>query len=74
MERAFRIKFRFDSLSGHNIHKWYHHFENTTCVCKSKSTGRPRVYEESVERVRESFRHSLNKSIQKASRELALPR
>ena len=55
VQHAFRIKFRYDSPSDNNICRWYHEYENTSFFCKGKSTGWPRVSEESVERVRESF-------------------
>lgn len=73
VQRAFRIKFRCDPPSDNNIRRWYHQFETTGCLCKGKSTGRPRVSEESVERVRESFTRSPRKSVRKASRELTMP-
>lgn len=73
VQRAFRNKFRCNPPSDNNIRRWYHQFENTGCLCKGKSTGRPRVSEESVERVREAFTRSPTKSVRKGSRELALP-
>ncbi|GFW33538.1 hypothetical protein TNCV_2210731 [Trichonephila clavipes] len=32
---------------------WYHQFETIGCLCQGKSTGRPRLTEESVDRVRD---------------------
>jgi hypothetical protein len=37
------------------------HFQTTGCLCKGKSTGRPRVSGEKVERVRASFAYSSKK-------------
>lgn len=73
VRRAFRTKFGFDPPSDNNIRRWYHQFEDTGCLCKGKSTGRPRVGEETVERVRETFTRSPKKSVRKASRELQVP-
>ena len=73
VQRAFRSKFHCNPPSDNNIRRWYHQFEDTGCLCKGKSTGRPRVTEERVERVRESFMRSPKKSVRKASRELAIP-
>ncbi|RZF32102.1 hypothetical protein LSTR_LSTR003965 [Laodelphax striatellus] len=63
VQRAFRIKFGCDPPSDNNIRRWFHQFEDTGCLCKGKSTGRPRVSEEDVERVRESFTRSPKKSV-----------
>ncbi|PNF14136.1 hypothetical protein B7P43_G18364, partial [Cryptotermes secundus] len=43
------------------------------CLCNLKSTGRPNVPDETVERVRESSVRSPQKSTVRASRELGLP-
>lgn len=72
VQRAFRIKFGCDPPSDNNIRRWFHQFEDTGCLCKRKSTGRPRVSEEDVERVRESFTRSPKKSVRKAGRELEI--
>ncbi|PSN39705.1 hypothetical protein C0J52_17980 [Blattella germanica] len=70
VQRAFGIKFGCDPPSDNSIRRWYHPFEDTGCPCKGKSTGRPRVSKETVERVRESFTRNPIKSVRKASREL----
>ena len=44
------------------------------CLCKGKSSGRPRVSYDNVERVREAFQRSPRKSLGRASRELVLPK
>ncbi|KAG8232970.1 hypothetical protein J437_LFUL013582 [Ladona fulva] len=49
VQRAFRIKFQCNLPSENNIRRWYHQFEDTGCLCKGKSTGRPRLTEERVE-------------------------
>lgn len=58
VQRAFRTKFGCDPPSDNNIRRWYHQFEDTGCLCKGKSAGRPRVSVESAERLRESFTRS----------------
>lgn len=73
VQRVFRIKFGCDPPSDNNIRRWYHQFEDTGCLCKGKSTGRPSVSEGTVERVRESFTRSPKKSVRKDSRELQMP-
>ena len=45
----------------------------TGCLCKGKSSGRPRVSNDNVERVCEAFQRSPHKSLGRASRELDLP-
>ncbi|GFW79523.1 DUF4817 domain-containing protein [Trichonephila clavipes] len=42
VQRAFRIKFGCQPPND-NILRWYHQFETTGCICKGKSTGRPRL-------------------------------
>ena len=41
--------------SPNSIRRWYQQLQTTGCLCKGKSAGRPRVSEESLERVRYSF-------------------
>ncbi|KAJ4430933.1 hypothetical protein ANN_19526 [Periplaneta americana] len=53
--------------------RWYADFKTRGCICKRKSTSRPSVREGNVERVRESFRRSPQKSTVNASRELNIP-
>jgi len=55
VQRAFRRQFNSDSPSPNSTRSWYQQFQATGCLCKGKSAGRPRVSEESMERVRQSF-------------------
>ena len=48
VQRALRIKFHCNPPTD-NIRRWYHQFEDTGCLCKGKSSGRPSVIEERVE-------------------------
>ena len=72
VQRAFRIKFHCNPPSD-NIRRWYHQFEDKGCLCKGKSSRRPRMIEERVERVSDAFALSPKKSVWRASRELAIP-
>ena len=47
VQRAFHIKFHCNPPSD-NIRRWYQ-FEDTGCLCKGKSSGRPSMIEERVE-------------------------
>ena len=72
VQRAFRRQFNSDPPSPNSIRRWYQQFQTTGCLCKGKSAGQSRVSEESVERVRQSFLRSPNKSVHRASRELEM--
>ena len=61
VQRAFRRQFNSDPPSPNSIRRWYQQFQMTGCLCIGKSAGRPRVSEESVERVRQSFLRSPKK-------------
>jgi len=56
-----------------SIYRWNYQFEQIGCLCKGKSSGRPRVSEENVRRIQESFERSPRKSTGRASRELGIP-
>ena len=56
-----------------SIYDWSKKFQETVCLCKGKSSGRPPVSEETVERVRETFTRSPRKSTTLASLELQMP-
>lgn len=73
VQRHFRTKFNKDPPTANSIRRWYAQFKASGCLCKGKSTGRPAVSEETVERVRASFTRSPRKSTNEASRELNVP-
>ena len=54
VQREFRARFRKDAPHRNNITRWYRQFVETGCLCKGKSSGRPRVSNDNVERVRET--------------------
>jgi len=73
VQRAFRLRFDIQPPMRKSICRWNHQFEQIGCLCKDKSSGRPRVSEENVRRIEESFELSLRKSTRRASRELGIP-
>ena len=50
VQRAFRLRFNIQSPTRKSICRWNHQFEQIGCLCKGKSSGRPRVSEENVKR------------------------
>ena len=74
VQREFRARFRKDAPQRKNIIRWYRQFVETGCLCKGKSSGRPRVSDDNVERVHEAFQRSPRKSLARANRELDLPK
>lgn len=74
VQRHFRTRFGEDPPSGPSIRKWYSDFTTRGCICRRKSSGRPAVSEETVDRIRESFTRSPQKSTIVASRELQIPK
>jgi hypothetical protein len=69
LQRAFRRQFQSDPPSANSMGHWYQQFQTNVCLYKGKSAGRPRVSEENVKRVRQSFLRSPKKSVRHASRE-----
>ena len=70
IQRAYRLRFQCDPPCGKNIRRWYRQFATNGCLCKGKSTGRPKVTVQDVDRIRASFLHSPKKSVRRASHEL----
>ena len=73
VQRAFRLRFNIQPPTRKSICRWNHQFEQIGCLCKGKSSGRPRVSEENVRRIQESFERSPRKSTHRVSRELGIP-
>jgi len=71
-QRAFRLRFNIQPTTRKSICRWNHQFEQIGCLCKGKSSGRPRVSEENVRRIPESFERSPRKSTRRTSRELGI--
>jgi len=73
VQHAFRLRFNIQPPTRKSICRWNHQFEQTGCLCKDKSSGRPRVSEEDVRRIQARFERSPRKSTGRASRELGIP-
>jgi hypothetical protein len=73
VQRAFHLRFNIQPPTRKIICLWNHKFEQIVCLCKGKSSGRPRVSEENVRRIQESFERSPRKSTRRASREFGIP-
>ena len=73
VQRTFRLRFNIQPPTRKNICRWNYQFEQIGCLCKGKSSGRPRVSEENVRWTKESFERSPHKSTRRASRELGIP-
>jgi hypothetical protein len=64
--------YKKDPPTDKAIRAWYKQFTETGCLCKQKSSGRPLIAEDYVERVRASFLHSPKKSKGTAAKELSM--
>ena len=73
VQREFRRRYGIDPPSAQSIRRWYRQFEETGCLCKGKSTGRPHVSEDNVQRIKESFQCSPRESTSRASPDLGIP-
>ena len=71
VQRLFRRRYGKPPPTRQLIYDWSKKFQETGCLCKGKSSGRPPVSEERVERVRETFTRSPRKST-RASLELQM--
>ncbi|PSN48296.1 hypothetical protein C0J52_19245 [Blattella germanica] len=61
-----------DPQTDKTIHRWYTQFKETSCLYKKKSTGSPSTSPCDVERVRQFYQRSPQKSTRGASRELSM--
>jgi len=73
VQRAFRLRFNIQPPTRKSICRWNHRIEQIGCLCKGQCSGRPRVSEENVRQIQESFECSPHRSIGRASRELGIP-
>jgi hypothetical protein len=55
-----------------NVAKLYRQLVENGCLCKGRSPGLPRVYDDNTERVCEAFQRSPCKSVARESRELGM--
>ena len=70
VQRRFRIMYRTEPPTDKTIREWYMKFQQSGCLCAAKRRGRPGPLAETVERVRETFVRSPQKSTTRPSREL----
>ena len=61
VQRAFRLRSNIQRPTRKSIRRWNHQFEQIGCLCKGKISDRPRVSEENVRRIQESFERSPRK-------------
>lgn len=73
VQRAFRCQFNKQPPRHKQIYEWHRKFVEDGCICKGKSTGRPRTSNENVERIRTLYERSPKKSTSRASKELNIP-
>jgi hypothetical protein len=70
LQLEFCKQFQNDPSYKTNILRWYRQFQETGCIYKGKSLGRPRMSEKNVNRIKESYTRSPHKSLSRGSREL----
>jgi len=73
VKREFRTRFTKEPPAKNSTRSWYEKFHRTGCLCKGKLPGRPSTSEATLERIREPFQRSPQKSTARASRELGIP-
>lgn len=72
-QRNFRTKYGRDPPSRPSIRAWHKKFMETGTVFDKGRSGRPRISEENIDRVRKAFDHSPRQSIRTTARQLELP-
>jgi hypothetical protein len=55
VQRRFRTMYYTEPPTDKTIREWYMKFQQSSCLCAAKRTGRPGPSAETVERVRETF-------------------
>ena len=73
-QRNYRIKYGRHPSSRPSIRAWHRKFMETGTVLDKGRSGRPKISDENIDRVREAFARSPTKSIRTAARQLQLPR
>jgi hypothetical protein len=67
---AVQTTYRRRPLSGNSIRAWYDKFMLTGSIQHLKGNGRPKVQNELIENVQQTFLHDPRKSVRCAAREL----
>ena len=73
-QRNYRSKYERVPPSCPSIRLWHKKFMETGTVFNTRRSGRTRISEENMERVRQAFQRSPMKSIRTAAKQLELPR
>ena len=73
VQRDFRRTYGTEAPTAQSIRRWHQTFQESGCLCAQKRSGRPRTSDENIERVRQSFVQSPQKSTRRAGLELDLP-
>ncbi|CAI6343896.1 unnamed protein product [Macrosiphum euphorbiae] len=73
VQRDFRRTYGTEAPTAQSIRRWHQTFQESGCLCAQKRSGRPRTSDENIERVRQSFVRSPQKSTRRAGLELDLP-
>jgi hypothetical protein len=60
VQREFRRRYGTEPPGAQSIRRLYRQFEETGCLCKGKSTGRPSVTNDMLERVWKEFEYRLD--------------
>jgi hypothetical protein len=60
VQREFRRRYGTEPPDAQSIRRWYRQFEETGCLCKGISTGRPRVTNDMLKRVWKEFEYRLD--------------
>ena len=72
--RKFKTKYgKQYAPSATNIIKWHKKFTNSGCLCKGKSSGRPSVSEDVVDKIRDVYLSSPKTSTRRVSQRLQMP-
>ena len=73
VQREFRRRCGIDPPGAQIIRRWYRQFEETGCLCKGKSTGRPHVTKDNVQRIRVCLKRSPRKPTNLDGGKLGIP-
>ena len=73
VQRRFRTQYHKDPPTDKQIRTWYNNFEHTGSLSAGKLIGRPSISVVDVERVREEFTRSPQKSTHRAGEEWQIP-
>jgi hypothetical protein len=73
VKRAFRRRRENTHPAANSTRKWCQKFKETGCISKGENSCQPSVYEETVDRVRQSFLRGPRKSTLQCSREEQVP-